>query len=61
MYNKPSHSFEFNDKIINENARFKGLINILDEIKDKNEKVLIFVEYLEIQYALAKFYMKNMT
>lgn len=36
----------------NASARFKSTLDILDKIKDRNEKALIFLENHEMQYAL---------
>lgn len=46
------------DEVIDSSARLSALIKILDDIKNKNEKVLIFLEFLTIQEALMP-YLQN--
>jgi len=43
------------DAIVNRSARLTGLVNILDQVYDRNEKALIFIEQLDVQEELATY------
>ena len=40
------------DEVVNKSARMRGMLKALDDIYNRGEKALIFVEYLDIQEAL---------
>lgn len=47
--------FGIDDGVVNRSARLKALVEILDKVKAKNEKALIFCEHLNIQEHLASY------